>query len=54
VVVGSSTTRWQADRMVTPRGYVGVHDPPEPAASGPQAEPPGAAPTTAEPREEGR
>jgi cobalt-precorrin 5A hydrolase/precorrin-3B C17-methyltransferase len=47
VVVGSSTTRWQADRMVTPRGYVGAHDPPEPAASGPQAEPPGAERTAA-------
>jgi precorrin-3B methylase len=22
VVVGSSTTRWQGDRMVTPRGYL--------------------------------
>jgi cobalt-precorrin 5A hydrolase/precorrin-3B C17-methyltransferase len=42
VVVGSSTTRWQGDRMVTPRGYVGAHDPPEAAASRPQAEPPGA------------
>jgi cobalt-precorrin 5A hydrolase/precorrin-3B C17-methyltransferase len=27
VVVGSATTRWQGDRMVTPRGYIGS-DPP--------------------------
>jgi cobalt-precorrin 5A hydrolase/precorrin-3B C17-methyltransferase len=26
VVVGSGTTRWEGDRMVTPRGYVAAHD----------------------------
>ncbi|HEX6380830.1 MAG TPA: SAM-dependent methyltransferase, partial [Acidimicrobiia bacterium] len=26
VVVGSSTTRWQGDRMVTPRGYLTPDD----------------------------
>jgi cobalt-precorrin 5A hydrolase / precorrin-3B C17-methyltransferase len=32
VVIGSSTTRWQGDRMVTPRGYLGAGErPPEPA-----------------------
>jgi precorrin-3B C17-methyltransferase len=39
VVVGSSTSRWQGDVMVTPRGYPAVAE----AASGSLAEPPTAA-----------
>ncbi|HYT39315.1 MAG TPA: precorrin-3B C(17)-methyltransferase [Acidimicrobiia bacterium] len=30
VVVGSSTTRWQGDRMITPRGYLGPDHRPTP------------------------
>ncbi|HTC80575.1 MAG TPA: precorrin-3B C(17)-methyltransferase, partial [Acidimicrobiia bacterium] len=33
VVVGSSTTRWQGDRMVTPRGYPLRGTPPNPRAT---------------------
>jgi cobalt-precorrin 5A hydrolase/precorrin-3B C17-methyltransferase len=40
VVVGSSTTRWQGDRMITPRGYLPANDPPEAEpVPAPEAEP---------------
>ena len=35
VVVGSSTTRWQGDRMVTPRGYLTPDDQGDPEDGGP-------------------
>ena len=35
VVVGSSTTRWERDRMVTPRGYRTGDDDPGPGKAGP-------------------
>ena len=39
VVVGSSTTRWQGDRMVTPRGYPLRGTPPNPRANQPRQHP---------------